>query len=121
MTRSGGTTSPNVSPPPIPGLYGAWTGEQVTSAVRPHGLKSIQIKRTVDGRALNRRGLARTALHAALDDRAEGTYELARLPPPPAGATAGPDDSPDARQPSDPGPLPVAAPLPARLPAPLGR
>jgi S-DNA-T family DNA segregation ATPase FtsK/SpoIIIE len=53
----------------FPGLYGAWTGEQVTAAVRPHGLTSIQIKRSVDGRAVNRRGLARQALALALADR----------------------------------------------------
>jgi S-DNA-T family DNA segregation ATPase FtsK/SpoIIIE len=76
-----------------PGLYGAWTGEQVTSAVRPYGLKSIQIKRSVDGRALNRRGLARIALHTALNDRAEGQYEWPTYIPPaePAGATREPD------------------------------
>lgn len=68
----------------FPGLYGAWTGEQVTAAVRPHGLKSIQIKRTVDGRALNRRGLARTALAAALDDRSDGDYTWPLYQPPPA-------------------------------------
>jgi S-DNA-T family DNA segregation ATPase FtsK/SpoIIIE len=71
----------------FPGLYGAWTGEQVTAAVRPHGLKSIQIKRTVDGRALNRRGLARTALHAALDDRTPGAFEWPVYTPPPVDDT----------------------------------
>lgn len=76
-----------------PGLYGAWTGEQVTSAVRPYGLRSIQIKRSVDGKALNRRGLARIALHTALNDRAEGQYEWPTYIPPaePAGATREPD------------------------------
>jgi S-DNA-T family DNA segregation ATPase FtsK/SpoIIIE len=44
-----------------PGSYDGWTGEQVTASVRPHGLRTIQIKRTVDGRAVNKRGLARTA------------------------------------------------------------
>jgi S-DNA-T family DNA segregation ATPase FtsK/SpoIIIE len=52
-----------------PGTYDGWTGEQVTSAVRPHGLRTIQIKRTVDGRAVNKRGLARAALIAAVADR----------------------------------------------------
>ena len=60
-----------------PGLYGTWTGEQVTAAVKPHGLKSIQIKRTVDGKQLNRRGLARTALQHALDDRPDTTDDPA--------------------------------------------
>ncbi|GAA3637027.1 FtsK/SpoIIIE domain-containing protein [Microlunatus ginsengisoli] len=61
----------------FPGLYGAWTGEQVTAAVRPHGLRSIQIKRTVDGKQLNRRGLARAALQAVLDERAANPDHLA--------------------------------------------
>ena len=52
-----------------PGLYGAWTGEQVSAAVRPHGLRSIQVKRVLDGRAVNRRGLSRATLAAALRDR----------------------------------------------------
>ena len=29
-----------------PGLYGTWTGEQVTAAVKPHGLKSVQVNAT---------------------------------------------------------------------------
>jgi S-DNA-T family DNA segregation ATPase FtsK/SpoIIIE len=52
-----------------PGTYDGWTGEQVTAAVKPHGLNAIQIKRTIDGRQVNRRGLARTDLTAALADR----------------------------------------------------
>ncbi|MGH3812678.1 MAG: cell division protein FtsK, partial [Pseudonocardiaceae bacterium] len=54
-----------------PGTYHGWTGEQVTSAVRPHGLRTIQIKRSIDGRPVNRRGLDRTALISALGDRAD--------------------------------------------------
>jgi S-DNA-T family DNA segregation ATPase FtsK/SpoIIIE len=79
-----------------PGLYGAWTGEQVTATVRPYGLKSIQIKRTVDGRALNRRGLARAALQQVLDDRADGDYAWPVYVPPPG------DDTTATREP-DPG------------------
>ncbi|MGH3815227.1 MAG: cell division protein FtsK [Pseudonocardiaceae bacterium] len=54
-----------------PGTYEGWTAEQVTSAVRPHGLRTIQIKRSIDGRPVNRRGLDRSALIAALADRAD--------------------------------------------------
>ncbi len=56
-----------------PGTYTGWTGEQVTSAVRPHGLRSTQVKRTIDGRTHNRRGLLRTELHAALTQRDNGS------------------------------------------------
>ena len=52
-----------------PGTYDGWTGEQVTAAVKPHGLRTIQIKRTIDGCQVNRRGLARADLAAALADR----------------------------------------------------
>jgi S-DNA-T family DNA segregation ATPase FtsK/SpoIIIE len=48
-----------------PGIYEGWTGEQVTSAVKPHGLGTVQIKR--DGS--NRKGLVRTELLAAVANR----------------------------------------------------
>ncbi|GAA3636306.1 hypothetical protein [Microlunatus ginsengisoli] len=87
-----------------PGLYGAWSGEQVTAAVRPHGLRSIQIKRTVDGRQLNRRGLARTALAAVLDDRtSDGDYAWPTYTPPPAAPPAH-DASPSSPATPDPDP-----------------
>lgn len=54
-----------------PGTYAAWTGEQVTASVRPHGLRTVQIKRTLGGRHVNKRGLARAALVAALEDRGD--------------------------------------------------
>ena len=62
-----------------PGTYDGWTGEQVTSAVRPHGLRTVQIKRTMDGRQVNKRGLAHTDLTAALeapDQLVDGRREL---------------------------------------------
>ena len=92
-----------------PGLYGAWTGEQVTTAVRPHGLRSIQIKRTVDGKQLNRRGLARTALHAALDDRTPDgpyTWPIYTHPRPPTPAHRRHDDPAGPRSPATPDPDP---------------
>ena len=52
-----------------PGTYEGWTAEQVTAAVKPHGLRTIQIKRIVDGRQVNRRGLSRADLTAARADR----------------------------------------------------
>ena len=79
----------------FPGLYSGWTGKQGSTAARPHGLTGMQVKRTVDGRQANRRGLAHTDLAAALRardaedgggqlDQAEGWPQL----PPPA-----PDDT----------------------------
>jgi len=52
-----------------PHSYGGWTGEQVTAAVKPHGLRAIQIKRPLDGIPVNRRGLSRSDLTVALADR----------------------------------------------------
>ena len=60
----------------FPGLYSGWTGKQVSTAAKPHGLNSGQVKRTIDGRQLNRRGLTHTDLAAALRARdAEGGAE----------------------------------------------
>ena len=52
-----------------PGLYAGWTGTQVSAAAKPQGLKSVQVKRWVDGRQVNRRGLARIAVADALSRR----------------------------------------------------
>jgi S-DNA-T family DNA segregation ATPase FtsK/SpoIIIE len=56
-----------------PSLYDGWTGEQITAAVKPHGLKAGQIKRPVDGRPVNKRGLVRLDLTTALADRGDTT------------------------------------------------
>ena len=80
-----------------PGLYGAWTGEQVSAAVRPHGLRSIQVKRVLDGRPVNRRGLARATLATALGDRDDLPLEPATPEHPPAagsGTATGPPPAP---------------------------
>jgi S-DNA-T family DNA segregation ATPase FtsK/SpoIIIE len=52
-----------------PGLYGGWTGVQVSAAAKPHGLKSVQVKRWIDGRQVNRRGLAHSSLAEAVQAR----------------------------------------------------
>ena len=48
-----------------PTTYQDWTGEQVTAAVKPHGISTVQVKR--DG--TNRRGLTWAHLAQALADR----------------------------------------------------
>jgi S-DNA-T family DNA segregation ATPase FtsK/SpoIIIE len=58
-----------------PGVYAGWTGLQVSAAAKPHDLRSVQVKRIVDGRALNRRGLLRTNLAEALQARDRGPAE----------------------------------------------
>jgi S-DNA-T family DNA segregation ATPase FtsK/SpoIIIE len=52
-----------------PSTYEGWTGEQVTAAVKPHGMRATQIKRTIDGQQINKRGLVRADLAVALADR----------------------------------------------------
>lgn len=53
----------------FPGLYAGWTGVQVSAAAKPQALRSVQVKRTVDGRAVNRRGMHRADLADALAQR----------------------------------------------------
>lgn len=43
-------------------LYAGWTGAQVTAAVKPHGIRTVQVKKTVDGEQVNKRGLVRRDL-----------------------------------------------------------
>ncbi|HET9873911.1 MAG TPA: hypothetical protein VFP89_15105 [Propionibacteriaceae bacterium] len=54
-----------------PDRYGDWTGEQVSSACKAAGLRGRQIKRILDGRQINRRGLTRTDLHDTITDRTD--------------------------------------------------
>ncbi|MGF6944075.1 cell division protein FtsK [Nocardioides panzhihuensis] len=54
-------------------LYGGWTGEQVTAAVKPHGIRTVQVKKVIDGKQTNKRGLVRRDLtdtlgHTDTDD-----------------------------------------------------
>jgi S-DNA-T family DNA segregation ATPase FtsK/SpoIIIE len=64
----------------MPDLYGGWSAEQVSAAVRPHGLTTVQVKRMIDGRQVNRRGLDHASVAAALDGRDD--------PEPPTGVLA---------------------------------
>ncbi len=95
-----------------PGLYGTWTGEQVTAAVRSHGLKAIQIKRTVDSRQLNRRGLHRQALHDALNDRDDGDYQWPEYTPPDHDTATATATEPDTIPPSPDSPAEPATSRP---------
>jgi S-DNA-T family DNA segregation ATPase FtsK/SpoIIIE len=49
--------------------YEGWSVDQVSAAVKPHGLTACQINRSVNGVATNRRGLARADLAQALSER----------------------------------------------------
>ena len=81
----------------FPGLYGGWTGLQVSAAAKPHNLRSVQVKRTVDGRAVNRRGMHRADLADALAqrDRDRGPDQLDQADGWPQLPTADTDDDRD--------------------------
>jgi len=79
-----------------PATYEGWTGAQVTSAVAPHGLTANQVKRVIDGRQTNRRGLSHDALtRAAADlvDEAPNTGDSGNTGTDPASGTSSETDS----------------------------
>jgi len=51
-----------------PALYHGWEAKQVTAAVAPYGVRSTQVKRTVDGKSVNNNGLDHAAVHKALTE-----------------------------------------------------
>lgn len=53
-----------------PEVYGGWKGENVTSALKPHGIKTTGVAGTTDdGERTTRRGIARDDLTAAIAER----------------------------------------------------
>ena len=52
-----------------PEVYTGWKAEQLTAALRPHGIDTGQIGRRIDGATVNRRGPARADLDAAITQR----------------------------------------------------
>ncbi|WP_314172197.1 cell division protein FtsK [Streptomyces winkii] len=52
-----------------PEIYGEWSAEQLTSALKPYGINTIQIGRRVDGKVVNRRGIARSDIANAVAER----------------------------------------------------
>ncbi|MFF8943095.1 FtsK/SpoIIIE domain-containing protein [Streptomyces sp. NPDC014864] len=55
-----------------PEVYGGWKGENVTSALKPHGIKTRDVAGTTDdGTRTTRRGIARTDLTKAIAERDE--------------------------------------------------
>ncbi|MFC4034062.1 cell division protein FtsK [Streptomyces polygonati] len=57
-----------------PEVYGQWTPEQLAAAVRPYGIRTVQVWGTTeDGKGANRRGLRRTDVLAAIAQRDAGT------------------------------------------------
>ncbi|MGW2519792.1 cell division protein FtsK [Streptomyces sp. NPDC001617] len=55
-----------------PDVYGGWKGENVTSALKPHGIKTRDVAGTTDeGTRTTRRGIARADLMKAIAERSE--------------------------------------------------
>ncbi len=55
-----------------PEVYGGWTAEQLTSALKPHGISTGQVWGTTeDGKGANRRGIKRADLQTAVTKRDE--------------------------------------------------
>lgn len=79
-----------------PSLYEGWTGEQVTAAVKPHGIRTVQIKRTdpAEGKPVNKRGLVRRDLTDTLGHTDPDQAPGAGPPSPTTGAAAGPTAGP---------------------------
>ena len=96
-----------------PGRYDGWTGEQVTAAVKPHGITTVQVKRTTLGRQANRRGLDLADVRAAHEATAalSTTPHQHRTAAPPAPRAARRTTT---RRPGDPatGSTLLPAPLP---------
>ncbi|MCX4787669.1 cell division protein FtsK [Streptomyces sp. NBC_01221] len=56
-----------------PGVYGEWTGEQLTLALKPYGVRTGQVWGTAeDGKGANRRGIKRADLLKAVAERDGG-------------------------------------------------
>lgn len=60
-----------------PGIYGDWEPEQLTAALKPYGIATVQVwGRTDDGKGANRRGITRAHITAAIAKR-DGTADAA--------------------------------------------
>jgi DNA segregation ATPase FtsK/SpoIIIE, S-DNA-T family len=52
-----------------PDVYDAWGGEQVSAALKPYGITSVQVGRRIDGKVVNRRGVARADILKSITER----------------------------------------------------
>ncbi|MGW2508478.1 cell division protein FtsK [Streptomyces scopuliridis] len=52
-----------------PDVYGGWDPEALAAALKPHGVATIQVGRRVEGKVVNRRGVDRSHLTAAIAER----------------------------------------------------
>ncbi|MGW5099186.1 cell division protein FtsK [Streptomyces sp. NPDC004100] len=50
-------------------VYGGWNPESLAAALKPHGVSTIQVGRRVNGKVVNRRGIDRSHIVAAIAER----------------------------------------------------
>ncbi|GAA0386213.1 hypothetical protein GCM10010357_03770 [Streptomyces luteireticuli] len=55
-------------------VYSGWAAEQLTAALKPFGIETVQIGRRVNGKVVNRRGLIRADVAAIVAER-DGNQE----------------------------------------------
>ncbi|WP_462203212.1 cell division protein FtsK, partial [Frankia sp. CcWB3] len=54
---------------PRPDVYGGWGADQLAMVLKPYGIETVQIGRRIAGKVLNRRGIERRHLAAAVAER----------------------------------------------------
>ncbi|MFF7882893.1 cell division protein FtsK [Streptomyces sp. NPDC020794] len=52
-----------------PDVYAGWDPDALAAALKPHGVATIQVGRRVDGKVVNRRGVERAHITAAISER----------------------------------------------------
>ncbi|TJZ55873.1 cell division protein FtsK [Streptomyces piniterrae] len=52
-----------------PDVYGEWAAEQLTAALKPYGIATVQIGRRIKDKVVNRRGIERAHIVAAVAER----------------------------------------------------
>ncbi|MEV8312552.1 cell division protein FtsK [Streptomyces sp. NPDC059900] len=52
-----------------PDVYEGWDPEALNAALKPHGIATVQVGRRVDGKVVNRRGVDRSHITAAIAER----------------------------------------------------
>ncbi|EFE67092.1 cell division FtsK/SpoIIIE [Streptomyces viridosporus ATCC 14672] len=52
-----------------PEVYGGWEPDALAAALKPHGISTIQVGRRVNGKVVNRRGIDRSHITAAIAER----------------------------------------------------
>ncbi|MFH9870956.1 cell division protein FtsK [Streptomyces lydicus] len=52
-----------------PEVYGEWAAEQLTAALKPYGVGTVQIGRRINDKVVNRRGIERAHITAAVAER----------------------------------------------------